>query len=804
MGRRAVYLLLAAGVLSACSTHIVQLVDGGGSTEAGTTSAGTSTAGTGTTAGMNPGNGTSSGASGSGGSSSGASGSGGSSTTGCAENTSTTGISTTGGVPVACNDDAGFWVGDVCSLRSCKNTTAESPCVLDGGGLGGCYGGNCLPIDLKNDPNNCGGYGVVCPPPARCQNSLCVGLDCTDGGGCASDRVCAVAGCVLVGCSQATDDSACAWDTLAPNFPGFCCGGTCLAPFDLTFQSDPMNCGGCGAQCPAGSICVRGGCFPAVECDANRGNDVCALPSGDAGFCCGGGCADLMTDPLNCSKCGFACPTGSACVLGQCVSACTDQNACPAGHGCLGGSCVLETCGPSDDYASCFDPDAGAYDASVPFNFCCAGSCIGLNDARNCGRCGQVCAAGEQCYSWGPGYESLSFCAQAQCGENGSTCFFANGRLGNCCSGQCVDLFSDPANCWICGLACPAGSLCNGPSGNYFCVTDAGDGVYCTLDSDCPAEDKCDVSGTCVPASCSGSGSACYLLPNVDDAGLEAVYGNCCNGICINTIADPSNCGVCGATCPLGSTCAGGSCFSADAGYDFDCSFLNCAPGSVCGVTADDSACFTNSCGGGTDGNPCLFKPVSGPWTWTGHGVGTCCGGACVATDSDPNNCLFCGMACASGPCISSRCVEAPSQNCLLSCAPGTICAGTECVGSNCTSNGLAYNPLIIESPYCLAEDGTVGTCCTSACANLNRDPQNCGTCGIVCPPGTSCENGLCNGLAACGPGHAGSLCDPDSGLSFRCCPGLGCIDTSSDPANCGDCGKTCTACQTCVAGSCM
>jgi hypothetical protein len=66
-----------------------------------------------------------------------------------------------------------------------------------------------------------------------------------------------------------------------------------------------------------------------------------------------------------------------------------------------------------------------------------------------------------------------------------------------------------------------------------------------------------------------------------------------------------------------------------------------------------------------------------------------------------------------------------------------------------------------------------------------------------------SCQNGYCNGVTACGPGHIGSFCNLDAGISYLCCAGLGCIDTSMDPDNCGSCGAVCSAGQNCVAGKC-
>jgi hypothetical protein len=182
---------------------------------------------------------------------------------------------------------------------------------------------------------------------------------------------------------------------------------------------------------------------------------------------------------------------------------------------------------------------------------------------------------------------------------------------------------------------------------------------------------------------------------------------------------------------------------------------------------------------------------------------GTCCNGQCVDTLIDPLNCNGCGIECPSGYCVFNGCIPSPvPQGCAQSCGPGTICAKGSCVDSRC-------DELYGDPSYCLASDGTAGVCCHSpsgyrvACADLSNDPLNCGTCGLVCPSGAPCVNGRCNGLAACGPGHAGSYCDLDAGVSFLCCPGLGCIDTSNDPLNCGACNLSCGTGQTCDTGSC-
>lgn len=89
------------------------------------------------------------------------------------------------------------------------------------------------------------------------------------------------------------------------------------------------------------------------------------------------------------------------------------------------------------------------------------------------------------------------------------------------------------------------------------------------------------------------------------------------------------------------------------------------------------------------------------------------------------------------------------------------------------------------------ATAGTGATCagvmCGNACVNTQSDPANCGTCGNVCGAGLLCSLGACssscaNGLTACG---------------------AACADTMTNPANCGTCGNACGAGQTCSGGIC-
>ena len=83
------------------------------------------------------------------------------------------------------------------------------------------------------------------------------------------------------------------------------CGGVCT-----NTQSDPGNCGGCGAICPQGKVCSTGAC-----------KTTCASPLS----LCAGACVDLAADPANCGSCGTSCNSGQVCRDSACVSACTTR-----------------------------------------------------------------------------------------------------------------------------------------------------------------------------------------------------------------------------------------------------------------------------------------------------------------------------------------------------------------------------------------------------------------------------------------------------------------------------------------------
>jgi hypothetical protein len=113
-------------------------------------------------------------------------------------------------------------------------------------------------------------------------------------------------------------------------------------------------------------------------------------------------------------------------------------------------------------------------------------------------------------------------------------------------------------------VACTPGHL------GQFCDLDAGPQFAC-----CPGAGCVDTSAD--PLNCGSCGQVCYpglscvagacvalactaglqTAPCVDDAGVS---GNCCASTCVHRGSDPTNCGACGHACDAGMSCTQGLC----------------------------------------------------------------------------------------------------------------------------------------------------------------------------------------------------------------------------------------------------
>jgi hypothetical protein len=312
--------------------------------------------------------------------------------------------------------------------------------------------------------------------------------------------------------------------------------------------------------------------------------------------------------------------------------------------------------------------------------------------------------------------------------------------------------------------------------------------VPCLTDDHCPPGNVCRMFGStsaCVPgcgsdARCAGAGG---------DGGAGAM--KCCGGQCVNSGADPQNCGACGTTCNAahaGASCVDGNCTAGkcqsgwadcnmdpkdgcEAKLDYDplncggcgmkCAIANAIVG--CGPPQNGmSGCYIRACNFGFD--DCDGNPANGCET---------------NVSADVKNCGACGMVCPAVPHATVGCVNA---SCVL-----TMCT----VGfADCDNN---------------AKNG-----CETTVAN---DKNNCGKCGNACGMGQICINGGCT-CANCNISNATTKCVNNACVFDHCVQGFadcdnnlnnGCeVDTTSDVNNCGACGNVCPVnTPACVAGVC-
>ncbi len=145
---------------------------------------------------------------------------------------------------------------------------------------------------------------------------------------------------------------------------------------------------------------------------------------------------------------------------------------------------------------------------------------------------------------------------------------------------------------------------------------------------------------------------------------------------------------------------------------------------------------------------------------------------------------------------LTLQCRE--DANCLTF-GPNLVCQNNQCT---CPS------PFTECPPNCISgRQG--GTNCI--CIQLDRSLNNCGACGVRCPPGQQCCNGACinpkSDLKHCG------ACGQACGAKETCCQGLccasgesccndRCVSTQIDPRHCGACNQTCST-GTCCKGRC-
>lgn len=119
------------------------------------------------------------------------------------------------------------------------------------------------------------------------------------------------------------------------------------------------------------------------------------------------------------------------------------------------------------------------------------------------------------------------------------------------CGGSCVDTRYDPANCGMCGMACPMGEVCN----DGTCSSSCGVGTM-------QCGTRC-VDVTIDPMHCGTCDNACMgdEVCRSSACALGCVGGTMnCSGSCVDLMSNRSHCGMCGHSCDVGQACFDGVC----------------------------------------------------------------------------------------------------------------------------------------------------------------------------------------------------------------------------------------------------
>ncbi len=154
----------------------------------------------------------------------------------------------------------------------------------------------------------------------------------------------------------------------------------------------------------------------------------------------------------------------------------------------------------------------------------------------------------------------------------------------------------------------------------------------------------------------------------------------------------------------------------------------------------------------------------------------TNCSGKCVDATSDLRNCGLCG----------------------ISCSEGDEGGGATCVNGECICNNTL-------DTKCFREGNNGGG--DYYCTNTLVDSYNCGTCAVQCSEGY-CRNGECVSATAESVSTESVIA---ASIAERVCPDPAyptvcngeCVNTTSDPFNCGNCGIECDR-AACLDGSCI
>ncbi len=490
---------------------------------------------------------------------------------------------------------------------------------------------------------------------------------------------------------------------------------------------------------------------------------------------------------------------------GGCGNACHGAHETPA---CVGGMCEIGACDAG--YGDCdFDPDNGCES-----NF--------INDPCHCGDCDTDCHKAH----------TDAFCNGGNCNIQGCDQGYADCNL-DASDGCETDVGTDMNNCGGCNLKCDfshASETCtNGQCvfgacdpGYADCDHDPSNGCEAKLDSDGGNCGMCGTACNLPHATSSCSSGTCKI--DTCDTNYADCDGDAANGCEIKIDTNLNHCGGCDVVCDFANAnqvCLGGVCVLDTCQHGFaDCNndtsngcevnilttHDDCGGcGNVCNVSNATSNCVNGTCEMGTCNigfADCDHDASNGCEANLKTSLDDCgtCGTVCNFPDAQES--------CNNGVCVMGACFPG-FANCNGNPADGCE-TNTQTSMGNCGGCGKVCD-YAHASEQCLAGTCVLGACdpgfanCDGNTANgcetdTSSNTANCGSCGHTCSfpnASASCSSGTCQ-MGACNVGFADCDGDPSNGCEVNIKTSLG---------NCGGCGSVCdypNASETCTNGVCL
>jgi hypothetical protein len=186
----------------------------------------------------------------------------------------------------------------------------------------------------------------------------------------------------------------------------------------------------------------------------------------------------------------------------------------------------------------------------------------------------------------------------------------------------------------------------------------------------------------------------------------------------------------------------------------------------------------------------------TGPVTGECSASMTLCSGSCVDLLTDAENCGGCSFPVPEGEtCIQGK----------FSGSKGGIPGGSP-TATEATSAPATAGTTVTVSAATTATIAAIQTSCLSglalcsgACSDLKTDSRNCGSCGFVCPAGTSCQDSWClEGAKGSNTNGSGVLFTDSACTGRETLCGTSCADLLTDTNHCGVCDRACGSQEIC------